>query len=544
MSKKIGRNEPCPCGSGKKYKRCHGSGNFSPLNADNKTHDLMRQHIEALTKQREQQQGLGRPIVSTEGMGRRFVAVGNRVFHSEKWKTFHDFLLEYPRNIFDTEWAHAEMAKPFETRHPILQWHELLAKYNVDSFESEVGKVQATPMIGAAAAYLHLSYNLYLLAHNAELQRRLVKRLMNPDQFHGAYYETYVFGALIKAGFSIELEDESDGAGDHCECIARYGPSGKSYSVEAKARGVEGVLGKDQYQGAPADGKVKVLNKLRDALGKGSDHERIVFIDTNVPATRDGVEWEPWMDNVLSDLRSSEGNMLVWGQEAPPAYVFVTNYPYHHEPGRDDYKWSVMAEGFKINDFKIGGEFFSLREAVAARDKHKDMYALAESMMSMEIPSTFDGELPEFVFDQEGEPRLLIGHKYLVPNEEGELEAGVLESAAVLENEKQAYGAYQLESGRRVICATPLSDVELAAYRRSPDTFFGVFHPVPKKAEDAIDLYDFFYKTSKKMKKGMMLEHLAGHPKYGEFEGMEQNELAKEYALAFAERAHQQSQKS
>jgi preprotein translocase subunit SecA len=22
---KIGRNEPCPCGSGKKYKRCHGA---------------------------------------------------------------------------------------------------------------------------------------------------------------------------------------------------------------------------------------------------------------------------------------------------------------------------------------------------------------------------------------------------------------------------------------------------------------------------------------------------------------------------------------
>ncbi len=24
-SQKIGRNEPCPCGSGKKYKHCHGS---------------------------------------------------------------------------------------------------------------------------------------------------------------------------------------------------------------------------------------------------------------------------------------------------------------------------------------------------------------------------------------------------------------------------------------------------------------------------------------------------------------------------------------
>jgi uncharacterized protein YecA (UPF0149 family) len=22
---KVGRNDPCPCGSGKKYKRCHGA---------------------------------------------------------------------------------------------------------------------------------------------------------------------------------------------------------------------------------------------------------------------------------------------------------------------------------------------------------------------------------------------------------------------------------------------------------------------------------------------------------------------------------------
>ena len=23
--KKVGRNDPCPCGSGKKYKQCHGA---------------------------------------------------------------------------------------------------------------------------------------------------------------------------------------------------------------------------------------------------------------------------------------------------------------------------------------------------------------------------------------------------------------------------------------------------------------------------------------------------------------------------------------
>lgn len=26
VEKKIGRNDPCPCGSGKKYKNCHGVG--------------------------------------------------------------------------------------------------------------------------------------------------------------------------------------------------------------------------------------------------------------------------------------------------------------------------------------------------------------------------------------------------------------------------------------------------------------------------------------------------------------------------------------
>jgi preprotein translocase subunit SecA len=30
---KIGRNDPCPCGSGKKYKRCHGAPGAEPLSA-------------------------------------------------------------------------------------------------------------------------------------------------------------------------------------------------------------------------------------------------------------------------------------------------------------------------------------------------------------------------------------------------------------------------------------------------------------------------------------------------------------------------------
>jgi preprotein translocase subunit SecA len=25
MAQRVGRNEPCPCGSGKKFKHCHGA---------------------------------------------------------------------------------------------------------------------------------------------------------------------------------------------------------------------------------------------------------------------------------------------------------------------------------------------------------------------------------------------------------------------------------------------------------------------------------------------------------------------------------------
>ena len=34
VGKKIGRNDPCPCGSGKKYKFCHGKKGAAPLPLD------------------------------------------------------------------------------------------------------------------------------------------------------------------------------------------------------------------------------------------------------------------------------------------------------------------------------------------------------------------------------------------------------------------------------------------------------------------------------------------------------------------------------
>jgi hypothetical protein len=85
------------------------------------------EELRAGQKRQEQQQGFGRPIISTLVGDKRFVAVGDKIYHSRKWKTFHDFLLWYIRSIIGEVWGNAELRKSPETRHPLLNWHEKTA---------------------------------------------------------------------------------------------------------------------------------------------------------------------------------------------------------------------------------------------------------------------------------------------------------------------------------------------------------------------------------------------------------------------------------
>ena len=112
---------------------------------------------------------------------------------------------------------------------------------------------------GVVACYLGLAYSLYLLAHNVELQEKLVRRLKVPGQFQGAYYEVTVANILIRAGFELELEDESDGTVKHCEFSARSRRTGKKYWVEAKMQSVAGLLGKTERDGTT---KTNPLNRF------------------------------------------------------------------------------------------------------------------------------------------------------------------------------------------------------------------------------------------------------------------------------------------
>lgn len=516
---KVGRNGPCPCGSGKKYKKCHGRGDAGKRAKGAATvADQLKEHlqrIEALQIQRQQQQGLARNIISTEFKGYRIIAVGSTLYYSKSWKTFHDFLVEYPKSVLGREWGTAELKKAPADQHPILQWYVLVCKQQKATIKTP-GVIHTAPMTGAVAAYINLAYNLYLLAHNVELQSKLIDRLKNPEQFRGALYETYVAAAFIKAGFRVEFERESDPTRSRCEFTATYPSTGRQFSVEAKSR-------------APGKATTNISNQLYAALRKKADHARVIFIDVNVPDKSGKDDALPWLKDALATLRKKEGTLTINGAPAPRAYVFVTNHPFEYSLTTGDFRRGIVSEGFKMSDYRLDAEFSSLRDALSARETHIEMFRLMGSLREhYSIPSTFDGEIPELAFEA-GPPRLQIGNQYLVPDEEGNQVVGKLVDATVDKPNMKVIGIYSLESGRSIIATNPMPPEELMAYEAFPDTFFGIHRPQPKKLDDPISMYDWFYETYRHSSRDRLLSFMSSRGDVEALKSMSQKELAQIY---------------
>ncbi len=516
---KIGRNDPCFCGSHRKFKHCHGRPQHTLPNlmaarrqelaiAEGKR-QLERHKAREL--QRQKQQGLGRPIISYEHQGLRFVAVGMRVFWG-KWKTFADFLHHYIKVLIGGDWGNAEIAKPLEERHPIMQWYDKMARLKM-AHAGKPGELFSTPVTGAVSAYNRLAYNLYLIAHNGkDIQSHLLARLRNKDNFQGAYYETQVAAWLIQAGFELEFEDEQDKSHSHCEFTVTYVPTGDKYSVEAKSR--------ETRPGGSA--RTPVGQQLRKALVKKADHKRLVFIDLN-KALHTQEAAHRAMDRAESIIKQSAKSMEIDGSPAPPAYVCITNMNDQH--ALDDSALAMMISfiGFKLPDFM--SEYASLREAARARERHLSMYRLLKSIEEYrEIPQTFGGELPSEVFSAEKMPRLRVGQLYLVPGPDGKEVQAELTQAVVMD--KKAHAVMRdPKTGKNWMGTFEMTPEELADYERHPDTYFGVYQRQGRRAETAMDMYDFFADAYGNTPREKLIALLPNYPDQEELKRLSQKEL-------------------
>ena len=459
---KIGRNQPCPCGSGKKYKRCHGliTGGAPNFNVSD-AFSLRLQEIEAEEAQRKKQQGLGRAIISDELQGQRMVAVGSRVYFSPNWRTFHDFLREYIFVVLGREWVKAQRAKPANERHQIIRWFDQAVR-DTQKMAADKAGIRSGPMTGAQRAFLNLAYNIYLIAHHTEPKKSetilnsFLQRLKSArtDDFVGKLFEMYASAAFLKAGFIIEYENEKDGTDSHVEFTATYPRTGRKFSVEVKTRN----------RSAEIDGRVddakrlRVGQKLVKALKKNAKHDRIFFIEVNIPDIVGEVYYGTWIDSALSQIAEAEGFLNVSGQHYDPAYVVVTNHAFHNNLESAGIGLQAIAEGYRIPDFGPNTKFIRLGDYLENLDRHQEMFSLFDSIKEhSSIPITFDGEIPEFAFQiDDVNPRLRIGHEYLVPDSSGEQILGVLEQAVVMESWGKAHCVYRLPDGRRIFVSHEL----------------------------------------------------------------------------------------
>ena len=478
---------------------------------------------------RTQQQGLGNPIVSFESHGYRLVAVGNTMHWSKDWKTFHDFLMYYIKKAMqDGDWGNKEIAKPYVQRHPILQWYDQICRYQLETIK-EPGKVSSAPMIGVVEGYIHLAYNLYLLGHNTvknnfseKLQKRLIDRLKNQENFPGAYYESYVSALLIRAGYEVEFANEIEGKTKLCDFNITSKTSGKKFTVEAKAIHRDGALGAQQNT-TQADLRQSIRNQLYDALSKPSEYPRIIFIEVNLPdiVTKDD---RKWIDMAVDAVREAE-NLTIKKSPSDSAYVFLTNHPHHYYPNDTSKGRAAVPAGYKICDFGFGSQFSSLREMYYAKQKHINVHDILESMQThYDIPPTFDGSLPSEVFNKNPE-RLIIGETYFFEDiGEGGLIATVT-SATVNKAEKIIY----IGTDKGQILTRPISDTELADYEKHPDAFFGVIHPQGKNIEEPFELFEWMLSSYAKTPKEKLLEFMKERSDINQLKSMSQQELAIAY---------------
>lgn len=326
---KIGRNDPCPCGSGKKYKRCclHSGAtapNAPPLSPSS-AEVLQRKYLNDESRRR-QLFGEVRPFIHADCRGEKWIAVGNEFHHSKDWKTPIDFLNYYLKYRFTPEWGNQEIAKPLSERHPVMQWYDSMCRLQAEQSPKEGGVFGVNPN-GAMRTYILLSYDLYTLRHHRSLQQSLINRLKHIDQFQGARHELFAAATCIRAGFTIDFEDETDPSSKHVEFVAIHTITGQKVSVEAKSKHRDGVLGRSGIR-TPDDEVRALANRLiKKALDKPAKHPLVIFLDLNLPPSSPvpmTLEWFQKITEPIVQDRQKEDDKDPWN------LLLFTNFPDHY----------------------------------------------------------------------------------------------------------------------------------------------------------------------------------------------------------------------
>jgi hypothetical protein len=96
---------------------------------------------------------------------------------------------------------------------------------------------------------------------------------------------------------------------------------------------------------------------------------------------------------------------------------------------------------------------------------------------------------------------------------------------AVVMNKKAHAILRDPKSGENWIGTFEMTPEELADYERYPDTYFGVYQEQGRRAETAMDMYDFFVEAYENTPKEKLIALLPNYPNQEELKQLSQREL-------------------
>jgi SEC-C motif len=320
-AREIGRNDPCPCGSGIKYKRCCLPN--GPAAYGNR---IQHQTVPVTL-------GGTRTEIPSSFIfdGKRFRILWNRLHWSPQEQTFHEFLDYLVLQTLNRQWFNNQAGLPAAERHVVFSWRRaLLDLLKTPATTPDGGWV----MTGPITAYLCFAYDLYWLQLIHRLPRTLERRLRDREAFQGARYEVAIGAIFARAGFEIELLDETVKSIKHCEFVATHKRTRTRVHVEAKSRRRPGVLNQPGIFDAATHVKGDIFGLYTDAVRQcpPTPEPYFIFIDANVPsdvpksAPAYGlipIETYPWMKEIQEGLNGRWAKLI---EPTPETAVCITNY--------------------------------------------------------------------------------------------------------------------------------------------------------------------------------------------------------------------------
>lgn len=468
---------------------------------------------------RRYQQGLGRPIISTEMNGFRLVAVGNQIKWSKGWRFFTDFLLDHLKDVIGRPWATQALREGKD--HPIFTWLRTMNEVAAANRSTNTVAFKSSCK-GHLGALWRLGYALYLIEHNDQMDAKIVKRLRSPVSFRATYHETQIASAFAISGFQIKMAEIGRTSKASPEFWANRN-GGLRYAVEAKC--------KDRWNSNPDiendEFKSELRQWIRDQLYNASIKKltnAVYCFELSLFADLDGDKWKVVAENIREILKEAE-NLKIKGQAPAPAYIIVTNNT--DVLGHQEFQANrvAMLFGFCMDDWFGDGVEVEIERAFDSHDKHRDIHSIFKQLEDIdEIPQSFDG-LPMILDDHgiEIPMQVRVGTRIDYPDATGSSRVGLVYDVTTANDE--AWLCVESD-GQHHIVKMPLANHEIDSVRKYGDAVFGKPEEKRKNLEgDPFKFYDWITSVYGSYDREALLIQIKDHRDFEMFSELPTDEL-------------------